>query len=196
MITKPEPAHTLFPALLLVACTVLPAGTAAQNPPPPPTETSALSASISEALRSPFHTSTVPGLAFLGPVPVPGAGYQEVQAAANDPSFLKVFWPTLATTVVSELLFIYGALCADPDSGGCADGWGALWPVMGTTTVFLGPASAAKLAGGSFPMALIGSALGAGINWAILQGPEIKAMVPVFPVLQAGLTTLLSLKRL
>jgi len=152
---------------------------------------------MSEALRSPFHTSPgVVELAFAGPVPVPGAGDQETPATADDPCFLGVFLPTLAATVASELLFLYAIICASPDGGDCGSGWGTFLPVVATSAVILAPPATARLAGGSFATALIGSVLGAGMNLAILQGEEIPLMVPLFPLLHAGLTTALSLEGL
>jgi len=65
---------------------------------------------------------------------------------------------------------------------------------VGASAVVLAPSATARLAGGSFATAPIGSELGAGVNLAVLQGPDI--MVPLFPILHAGPTTLLSLEGL
>ena len=194
MIARPKPVHALLAPLLLVVGAALPASTTAQSSPPP-AETSWLSASMSEARRSPFHSpASVPGPALLGSVPVPtpvDRGSQPVDSA-NDPTFREVFLPTLLVTPLAELVwfFWFFGLYADIDCGGdCGP-----WFVLGNATLFLAPPTAAKLAGGSFGNALLGSALGVGANYLFLTAArDDPAVVVALPFLHAGLTTWMSL---
>ncbi|MCE2398955.1 MAG: hypothetical protein J4F34_08000 [Gemmatimonadetes bacterium] len=191
MIARPKPARALLAPLLLVVGAALPASTTAQSSPPP-AETSWLSASMSEARRSPFHSPTsVPGPPLLGSVPVPtpvNRGSQPVDSA-NDPTFREVFLPTLLVTPLAEFAWFFGLLV----SIDCREDCGP-WFVLGTATLFLAPPTAAKLAGGSFGTALLGSALGIGANLLLLDAAgDGPAVVVALPFLHAGLTTWMSL---
>ena len=202
MVARPGPARALLPFLLAVGA-ALPAGTTAQTSPPP-AETSWLSASVSEARRSPFHSpASVPGPALLGPVlvPAPVSEGSQLAGSASDPSFLRVFLPTLLVTAAADFAGLGGVVCL---AYGCR-GWESLLPIFGPPALFLAPPTAAKLAGGSFGSALLGSALGVGAGWVILTNAEDDparigqsgwppATLIVVPFLHAGLTTLLSLK--
>lgn len=202
MIAKWNP-RVLLPSLLLVVGAALPAGIGAQTVPPP-AETSWLSASMSEARRSPFHSpASVSGPALLGSVPVPAPVTERFQLAdsANDPSFLSVFMPTLLVTAAADFAGYVGVICF---VYGCR-GWEPLFETIGLPALFLAPPTAAKLAGGSFGTALLGSALGVGAGLVIVADAEDDplrigqsgwplATLIVVPFLHAGLTTLLSLK--
>ena len=189
MFERPEPARVLLPSLLLLVGAALPAGAAAQTAPPP-AETSWLSASMSEARRSPFHSpASVPSPALLGSVPVPSPVNKGLQLAdsANDPSFRKVFLPTLLVTAAADFAGLASVACF---FNGC-HGWESLLGIIGLPALFLAPPAAAKLAGGSFGSALLGSALGVGAGFLSLSGGD--AILIVFPFVHAGLTTWLSL---
>lgn len=189
MITRPEPARVLLPSLLLVVGAALPAGTAAQTSPPP-AETSWLSASMSEARRSPFHgAASVSGPALLGSVPVPVPVKEGFQLAdsANDPSFLKVFLRTLPVTAAADFAGVGGVVCL---AYACR-GWESLLPIFGLPTWFLAPPVAVKLQGGSFGTALLGSAIG--VVAAGLSSLKNDILLYVFPFLHAGITTWLGL---
>ena len=190
MIVRPKPARALLPSLLLVVGAALPAGTTAQTSPPP-AETSWLSASMSEARRSPFHSpASVSGPAFLGSVPSRRPVNEGFQLAdsTNDPSFLKVFLPTLAATAAADyVLFLTLANLIDTACDLRCD----LRIAAAVATVLLAPPAAANLAGGLFPSALLGSALGVGVSLVILEAEDNNAIV--VPFVQSGLTTWLSL---
>ena len=196
MIARPEPARVLLPSLILVVGAALPAGTAAQTAPPP-AETSWLSASMSEARRSPFHSpATVPGPALLGSVPVPAPVNEGLQLAdsANDPSFLKVFLWTLPVTAAADYAGLRGLACAR----GCG-GWESFFQIFGLPILFLAPPAAATLAGGSFGTALLGSTLG--VLPSLLGGLASYEVIDsdwgliVVPFLRAGImTTWMSLR--
>ncbi len=188
MIARPEPARALRPSLLFVAA-ALPAGTTAQTAPPP-AETSWLSASMSEARRSPFHSpATVPGPALLGSVPVPAPVNEGFQLAdsANDPSFLKVFLWTLPVTAAADFAGLVGVICI---FHGCR-GWESLWGTIGLPAWFLAPPAAVKLAGGSFGTALLGSAIGVVAGLSSLKNDILLIAIPF---LHAGITTWLGLE--
>lgn len=192
MITRPKPAHALLPGFLLAACAALPGGAAAQSATPamgPGT----LGAAMAEALRSPFHAWTgAGGLAILQPsvVPVPHAGHRQLRDSAQRPSFHWVFWPTLGAAALSDLagsLLVYGA---------GYEGSNALL-VVGVAIPVLVPATVARIAGGSFAQATLGSAMGLGLGIGLtLLGKSIGLGVEdafwVTPIPHALVTTVLS----
>lgn len=169
MITKPRPAHTLLNGIGLAACTALPAGSAAQTAPPT-MDARTLDSAISEALRSPFHASTaVKGLPVAGPGRISVLGAEERQSpdSARGPSFHSVFWPTLAATALTELLFFASLYNAVYCRG---DGCGNTALAVTSLAMVLGPPAAASLGGGSFAKGLLGSAAGVALGWGLFKG--------------------------
>lgn len=168
MITKPRLAHTLLNGIGLAACTALPAGSTAQTAPPT-MDARTLGSAISEALRSPFHASTaVKGLPVAGPggISVPRAEERQSPDSARGPSFHRVFWPTLAATALTELLFL-GSLINAVYCQGSRCGTTAL--AATSAAMVLGPPAAASLGGGSFAGGLLGSAAGLALGWGLFQ---------------------------
>lgn len=166
MIAKPKPAHALLPGFLLAACAALPGGAAAQSATPAKgmsaKGTGTLSAAMAEVLRSPFHATN--GAAGLAIVQRPGVPFHtaetgQVRDSARGPSFHRVFWPTLGAAYLSlgaGLLLLLGA--NEEDSTALR--------VMSVAVPVLVPATAARIAGGSFGKGVLGSALGAGLGVA------------------------------
>ena len=165
MTREPHNAHTFLPRFLLAACVALPAGASAQTAPPTAAAGS-LSAAMAEARRTPFHNATgADGLVMvrLAGVPVPQAGDRQVPDSATGPSFRRVFWPTAAGVLLTELAFFYIIhRDCDTTSGGCTAGL-----LMGTLAVIVGPPTAATIAGGSFSKGVLGSLAGLGLGWAL-----------------------------
>ena len=99
--------------------------------------------------------------------------------------------PTLLVTPLAELVWFFGLVVSvDLDCrGDCGP-----WFMLGNATLFLAPPTAAKLAGGSFGNALLGSALGVGANYLFLTAAgDDPAVLVALPFLHAGLTTWMSL---
>lgn len=193
MIPKPKPAHTLLPGLLLAASVALPGGTSAQSATPA-RGPGGLSTAMAEALRSPFHARTgAGGLAILQPsgVPVPHADDRQARDSAQGPSFHWVFWPTLGAAALSDLasaILLYGA---------AYEGSIALL-VAGAAIPVLVPATVARIAGGSFAQATLGSAVGFGLGIGLfflgqsIGLPDEGAAYGVIPIPHAFVTTVLS----
>ena len=191
MITKSQPAHTLLPSFMLVACGALPGGAAAQTPPPT-TGTSALSAAMAEALRSPFYASSgADEFTILRPVgvPTPHAGYQSAPDSADRPSFHRVFWPTLGVGVLSWLGAAWVTLPCALRPSACSDAEAEARSLASLTALVLVPPITGKIAGGSFTRGVLGSAGGFAVGLLLSHvGQESSAFfaLPIVHVLSAA----------
>ncbi len=201
MITKSQPAHTLLPGFMLVACVALPGGAAAQTAPPTKGP-GALSTAMAEALRSPFHASGgTQAFTILGPVgvPTPHVGYQSAPDSANRPSFHRVFWPTLGAVFLSEMAFVYTIFyCASGGGGrGCTDAEWASRLLVGSATLVLAPPTAARIAGGSFSKGVLGSLAGTALGLGFFHlgmgfGLDDSVAYWAIPTTHAVVTTVFS----
>jgi len=183
MITRPRPAHTLLNGIALAACTALPAGAAAQTEPLT-MDTRTLGSAMAEARLSPFHAPTAAeGFTIVEPggISVPGAEEQQSPDFARGPSFHRVFWPTLAATALTELLFVASLMNeVDCHGGGCGG-----TTALAATALVLGPPGAASLGGGSFAKGVLGSLAGMAAGWVLFQsgmGLGLVASTAAWPI--------------
>ncbi len=197
MIRKPRPAYILLPGLMLAACAALPGEAAAQTTMStrgPGT----LSTAMAEALRSPFHASTVvERLVVVEPVAVsvPHPGDQQDAESSGRPSFHRVFLPTLGAVLLSEWVSL--GLLADCLFDSCSDAEGTAKVLTALPILVLSPPTAARIAGGSFTRGLLGSAagfaLGMGLS-AIVDGFGVDGSIAflALPATHSLVTTFLS----
>ncbi|MDE2761407.1 MAG: hypothetical protein OXQ94_02505 [Gemmatimonadota bacterium] len=191
--SSPHSASSVPPALALAASLALASGATAQTEIPP-IDTDALGVAMAQARQSPFHSPGASGdRGVLGaPLPrVPHAGGPQVPAPAEGPSFHRVFWPTLGSSLGSwALAFVqtYNNVCLlHGREGRCPESESRTEPVMIVGYLVLIPPAVASLAGASFYKALLGSLAG----FAGGVGVGALGLEPLTPVVHAALTTVL-----
>ena len=121
---------------------------------------------MAEARQSPFHASAaLEDLAVLQ-TPISRLPYSSdlrVPDPANGPSFQRVLWPTLGATVASWAVAVGLAptdvcLTVETEDWACPDHTIEVATIAATLALL--PPLATKLAGASFPKALLGSLAG------------------------------------
>ena len=168
----------------------LPGGAGAQTAAPR-YEPGTLGAAVSEARRSPFHgRSALDGLATPAPSRSrPAHPPLHAVAAPGDVTFPRVFWPSLVAAVLSDFVFMHSLTCLFGD-GYCEvpDDLQYGYFGLGVALAGTGPPLGARLGGGSFSKALIGSVLGFGAGLGLnLLVDHVTAVLAV-PVIHAAAT--------
>lgn len=192
---KPSPraASTVPPALALAASLALAVGATAQTEIVA-IDTYALGVAMAQARQSPFHAPGASGDQGVleAPLPrIPHVGHPQVPGPAQGPSFHKVFWPTLGSSLGSWVLAVVHSSnnsCAlvDLKDGRCP-GVSRTEPVMIAGYLALIPSAVASLVGASFYKSLMGSL--AGLAGGV--GVGALGLEPLTPVVHAALTTVL-----
>ena len=201
------PGPGILSGLALAACLALPDVAVTQTPPAAVSAGAAvhtravqdghsIGASISEARRSPFHSSpgtnahgvfTPAGSGLAPPPPVPP------ETPANDslPFFGLVFPPTLLMTFLADFATYWALICGAYGGGsGCIDSEQANLAIAVTAPVLV-PALVASAFGTPFLPSLLGSALGAGAGLMMMHmmDPD-TGPIWMIPLVHASATTL------
>ena len=174
----------LFPRIGVLACVLsaaflLPADQASAQRGPQ-REGQSLSAAIAEAKRSPFHArddvsgsvtpDTGPAAHFRSGVSLLVAGQETGDAMPSDgPSARRVFLATAIAAPVANvvgLALISWGFLADADG---ESGWDDTAGLGGVAIALLGPPIAARLVGGGFGRAVLGSVVGTGLGIVTLS---------------------------
>ena len=200
----PFPRIGLSVCVLSAALLLLPEASSAQ--PLPRQESLSLSAAIEEAKRSPFHVRDgVSGSVAPGTEPTAhfwsGANFmvagQETgdEMSVDGPSAGKVFLATAIAAPVANaagLALVWGGFWADAGESV----WDDIAVLGGGAIALLGPPIAARLVGGRFGPALLGSAVGTGLGIATLRmvGEDSNATTwllsfSLYSLIHAGATT-------
>ena len=187
--TMKRGTRVAFGAVMAV-CAFLPAAAVAQDAPAR-TGPDALGAAVAEARQTPFHAAAASRVHAVLTAPAtrfPYSGGPQAPNPAPGSSFQRVWWPTLGTTAASWVAFLgMTRACAliDLNEDGRCPGDSNVNRVTKVAAVGLLPPVAARLAGASFPKALLGSLAGAAAG----IGVGVIGLWPVLPVVQAALTT-------